>query len=315
MEARKQSFRGWWVVLVVAGVITLFTAGLILVVYTAVPGGGVTVLARDRIAILPLRGVITEGNRALRELREYQKDASVKGFVLWVNSPGGEVAASQMLYRELAELREEGKPVVAAIGAVGASGAYYASLGADTILAMPGSLVGSIGVIMEFPNYEELLDKVGLSFEVVKSSEHKDIGSPYREITETELGLLQEVVDDVYDQFVTVIQSEREMSRDSVLTIADGRVLTGRLAREYGLIDGEGDLVDAIAIAGNMAGLGPEPRTVIREERRRVTWWDLMTSAVRWIAGGGDAAEPLMDMLAEGGLDPGPRLMYLLRHR
>ncbi len=315
MEARKKGLRGWWVVLVVASVITVFAAGLILVVYTASPGDGVSVLARDRIAILPLRGVITASHRTLRELRDFRDDASVKGLVLWVNSPGGEVAPSQILYRQLAELRDEGVPVVAVISSVGASGAYYAALGADSILAMPGSLIGSIGVLMEFPNYEELLDKVGLSFEVIKSAEHKDIGSPYREVTETERALLQSVIDDVYDQFVEVIAEERDMTRDSVLVVADGRVLSGRLALEYGLIDGEGDLVDAIEMAGNMAGLGPEPRTVMREERRRVTWFDLLTSAARWMAGGGDAAAPLGGMLADGGLDAGPRLLYLFRHR
>ncbi len=298
----------------VAGVITVFTAGLILVVYAAAPGGGVTVLARDRIAILPLRGVITERHRTLRELRDYRDDASVKGYVLWVNSPGGEVAPSQSLYRQLADVRDEGLPVVAAISSVGASGAYYAALGADTILAMPGSLVGSVGVLMEFPNYEELLDKVGLRFEVIKSAEHKDIGSPYREITETERALLQTVIDDVYGQFVDVIAAERGLSRDSVVAVADGRILSGRMALEYGLIDGEGDLVDAIAMAGNMAGLGPEPRTVMREEQRRVTWIDLLITATRWLTSGGDST-PLAELLAEGGLDPGPRLLYVLRYR
>ncbi len=297
-----------------AGVVLLFTAGMIMVVYTASPGDGASVLTRDRIAILPLRGVITEGHRALRELREYRKDNSVKGYVLWVNSPGGEVAPSQALYRQLASARDEGYPVVAVIGSVGASGAYYAALGADSIIAMPGSLVGSIGVIMEFPNVEDLLEKIGLQFEIVKSAEHKDIGSPYREVTAEERALLQEVVDDVYDQFVDAIAEERGMSRDSVDVVADGRVLSGRLAIEYGLIDGEGDLVDAIAMAGNMAGLGPEPRTVTREERR-VTWLDLMTSAARWVTGRGGAAASLADVLSDGGLDRGPRLLYMLRYR
>ncbi len=233
--------------------------------------------------------------------------------MLWVNSPGGEVAPSQTLYRELARVRDDGYPVVAAIGSVGASGAYYASLGADTILAMPGSLVGSIGVLMEFPNAEELLDKVGLRFEVVKSAEHKDLGSPYRDVTEEERALLQEVVDDVYDQFLDVIAEERDMSRDSVIRVADGRLLSGRLAVGYGLIDGEGDLVDAIAMAGNMAGLGPEPRTVVREERRGVTWLDLLTSLAALASGRGGPLATLSDSWSEG-WEQGPRLMYLLRY-
>ncbi len=314
MEARKKSARGWWVVLAVAGVVVLFAAGLMLVVYTASPQDGVSVLARDRIAILPLRGVITENHLVLRQLRAYRSDHSVKGFVLWVNSPGGEVAPSQAIYRELNRYREDGYPVVAAIGSVGASGAYYAALGADTIVAMPGSLIGSIGVIMEFPIASELLDKIGLHFEVVKSAEHKDIGSPYREATEADRALLQMVVDDVYGQFLDVIADERELTRDSVESIADGRLLSGRLAVEYGLIDAEGDLVDAIAVAGNMAGLGPEPRTVMREERR-VTWFDLLTSVARLAADKGAVALPLSDGWNPGGLDRGPRLLYQLRHR
>ncbi len=314
MEARKRGPRGWWVVLVVAGVVLLFGTGLLLVVYTAAPGDGAGVLGRDRIAVLPLRGLITESHRVLSDLRVYRDDSSVKGFVLWIDSPGGEVAPAQTIYRRLSQMREEGYPVVAVIGAVGASGAYYAALGADTILAMPGSLVGSIGVLMEFPNAQELLEKVGLRFEVIKSAEHKDLGSPYRELTETERALLQEVVDDVYGQFLEVIAEERGISHDSVLTIADGRLFSGRRAIEYGLVDAEGDLVDAIALAGNMAGLGPEPRTVMREERR-VTWLDLLTSVARWASGWGGAAAPLSDVWSEGALDRGPRLMYLLRYR
>jgi protease-4 len=313
MEARKKSPRGWWVALVVAGVVIVFGTGLLLVVYTAAPSDGISVLARDRIAILPLRGVITQNHRVIQELRDYRDDSSVRGFVLWVDSPGGEVAPSQTIYRELARVREDGYPVVAAIGSVGASGAYYAALGADTILAMPGSLVGSIGVLMEFPNAQELLEKVGVRFEVIKSGEHKDLGSPYREVTEAERALLQEVVDDVYDQFLDVIAEERGMSHDSVIDVADGRLLSGRLAVDYGLIDGEGDLVDAIAVAGNMAGLGSEPRTVIREERRRVTWLDLLGSLAALATGQGGA----VGLLGESwpSLDRGPRLMYLLRYR
>ncbi|MGD2153640.1 MAG: signal peptide peptidase SppA [Gemmatimonadales bacterium] len=313
MEARKKSPRGWWVALVVAGVVIVFGTGLMLIVYTATPSDGITMLARDRIAILPLRGVITPSHRVIRELRDYRDDSSVRGYVLWVDSPGGEVAPSQTIYRELARVREDGYPVVAAIGSVGASGAYYAALAADTILAMPGSLVGSIGVLMEFPNAQELLEKVGVRFEVIKSTEHKDLGSPYREVTEAERELLQEVVDDVYDQFLDVVAEERGLSRDSVIEVADGRLLSGRLAVEYGLIDGEGDLVDAIAVAGNMAGLGPEPRTVVREQRRAVTWLDLLVNLAALATGQGGAVGPLGESLP--GLDRGPRLMYLLRYR
>jgi protease-4 len=297
------------VILIVAAVVLVFGAGLMLVIYTAGPSDGMTVLARDRVAVLPLRGMITDNHRVLSELRDYRHDGSVKGYVLSIDSPGGEVAPSQSIYRELTRLREDGYPVVAVIGSVGASGAYYAALGADTILAMPGSLVGSIGVLMEFPNFEELLDKVGLRYEVIKSSEHKDLGSPYREVTDEERELLQNVVDDVFGQFIRAIVESRRLSRDSVLRVADGRLLSGREAVEYGLIDGEGNLVDAIAMAGNMAGLGPEPRTVIRRERR-ATWVDLMTSLARGVLGREDGAALIGEGLLDGSLRRGPRLLY-----
>lgn len=310
MEAHEKRPRVWLITLIVAAVVFVFAAGLILVVYTATPGD-VAMLGRDRIAILPLSGVISEDHRVLRELREFRRDGSVKGFVLWVNSPGGEVAPSQSIYRELARVREDGYPVVAVVGSVGASGAYYAALGADSILVMPGSLIGSIGVIMEFANVQELLDKVGLRFEVVKSAAHKDLGSPFREITEEERALLQTVVDDVYEQFLGAIAESRDLSLDSVRKIADGRLLSGQLAIEYGLVDGEGTLVDAIAMAGNMAGLGPEPRTVVREVRR-VTWFDLISSVAQH-ALGADRAVAVREFIADEGLRRGPRLLYELR--
>ncbi len=312
MEARS-STRGWWVALAVAGVVLVFVGGLILTIYTTSPGGGVPVFRGGRIAVVPLRGVIGDDQRVLRQIRDYRRDRSVKGFVLYVNSPGGGVAPSQSLYRELLRVREDGFPVIAAIGSVGASGAYYAALAADSILALPGSLIGSIGVIMQFPNARELLDRVGLKFEVVKSGEHKDLGSPYREFSEADRALLQEVVDDVYEQFVDVVAEERGLSRDSVMKVADGRLLSGRRALQYGLIDGHGDVVDAIAQAGVMSGLGPDPR-VVRPEQRRLGLLDLFISAARWSSRWSEAAGSLSGFWSDRWLGDGPRLWYLTRY-
>ena len=309
MEARS-STRGWWVALAVAGIVLVFVGGLILTIYTVSPGDGVPVFRGGRIAVVPLRGVIGDDQRVLRQIRDYRRDRSVKGFVLYVDSPGGGVAPSQSLYRELLRVREDGLPVIAAIGSVGASGAYYAALAADSILAMPGSLIGSIGVIMQFPNARELLDRVGLKFEVVKSGEHKDLGSPYREFSEADRALLQEVVDDVYEQFVDVVAEERGLSRDSVMKVADGRLLSGRRALQYGLIDGHGDVVDAIAQAGMMSGLGPDPR-VVRPEQRRLRLLDLFISAARWSARWSEAASSLSGFWSDRWLGDGPRLWYL----
>ncbi len=313
MEARS-STRGWWVALAVAGVVLVFVGGLILTIYTVSPGDGVPVFRGGRIAVVPLRGVIGDDQRVLRQIRDYRRDRSVKGFVLYVDSPGGGVAPSQSLYRELLRVREDGLPVIAAIGSVGASGAYYAALAADSIIAMPGSLIGSIGVIMQFPNARELLDRVGLKFEVVKSGEHKDLGSPYREFSEADRALLQEVVDDVYEQFVDVVVEERGLSRDSVMKVADGRLLSGRRALQYGLIDGHGDVVDAIAQAGMMSGLGPDPR-VVRPEQRRLRLLDLFISAARWSARWSEAASSLSGFWSDRWLGDGPRLWYLTRYQ
>ena len=312
MEARS-STRGWWVALAVAGIVLVFVGGLILTIYTVSPGDGVPVFRGGRIAVVPLRGVIGDDQRVLRQIRDYRRDRSVKGFVLYVDSPGGGVAPSQSLYRELLRVREDGLPVIAAIGSVGASGAYYAALAADSIIAMPGSLIGSIGVIMQFPNARELLDRVGLKFEVVKSGEHKDLGSPYREFSEADRALLQEVVDDVYEQFVDVVAEERGLSRDSVMKVADGRLLSGRRALQYGLIDGHGDVVDAIAQAGMMSGLGPDPR-VVRPEQRRLRLLDLFISAARWSARWSEAASSLSGFWSDRWLGDGPRLWYLTRY-
>lgn len=308
----RTSARAWWVVLGIAGVGLVFVTGLLLVLRTAAPGG-MGILGRDRIAVIPLRGVITGGHALTRQLREYRQDNSVRGFVVHIDSPGGEVAPSQSIYRALRRAREDGYPVVAAIGSVGASGAYYAALGADTILAMPGSLVGSIGVIMEFPNARQLLEKVGLRFEVVKSGEFKDIGSPFRDATEEDRARLQAVVDDVYGQFVDAIAEARNLPHDSVARVADGRVLSGRQAAEYGLVDREGDLEDAIAIAGLMAGLGPEPRIVSPRAKRGVTLLDLLTTvALQPFQAAGGVAD-LSDGMIERWIGSGPRLLYLLR--
>lgn len=310
----RSSTRVWWVALAVAGVVLFFGGGLILTIYTTSPGDGVPGLRGGRIAVVPLRGLIGDDQRVSRQIRDYRRDRSVKGFVLYVDSPGGGVAPSQSLYHELRRAREEGYPVIAAIGSVGASGAYYAALGADSILAMPGSLIGSIGVIMEFPNAQELLDRVGLDFEVVKSGEHKDVGAPYREFSEADRALLQEVVDDVYQQFIDVVAEERGLSRDSVMKIADGRLLSGRRALEYGLIDGQGDVVDAIAQAGVMSGLGPEPRVVMPEQRRRGLL-DLFVSAARWSARWSEAAGSLSRFWSDRWLSDSPRLWYLTGSR
>jgi len=227
----------------------------------SIPGG-------KKVGIVEVKGTITSSSSVIKELDKYREDKSVRAIVLRVNSPGGTVAACQEIYEELCKLRGSGKKIVVSMGNVAASGGYYIAVAADTIVANPGTVTGSIGVIAQIPNAEELLKKVGLYLEVVKSGKYKDIGSPVRKITSDEYRLLQGIIDDVYDQFVETVVSERNLPRKEVLKLADGRIFTGRQALKYNLVDVLGNYKDAIDLAGKMAGIGENP-PVVRPKRRR----------------------------------------------
>lgn len=260
------------VTVLAVAVFTLMTlTGLVLAVFSAT-GGGPNITLGGRVALLEVNGVIADDRAFLRDIRRLRRDGSVRGWVVSINSPGGVVAPSQSLYQALDRLRTEDQvPVVASIGSVGASGGYYVALGADSILALPGSITGSIGVIMEYPNVEELMDKVGVRMEVVMAGEQKDLGSPFRTMGPEDREILNALVTDVHEQFIEAVASAREIPVDEVRTLADGRVLSGRQALDAGLIDRLGNLDDAIGVAGRLAGLGSTPR-VVRPQREERTW-------------------------------------------
>ncbi|MFQ5688721.1 MAG: signal peptide peptidase SppA [Gemmatimonadota bacterium] len=232
-------------------------------------GRGVPLLQGGRVAVLPISGVITSEESFLHNLSAFRRNSTVRAFVIEIRSPGGGVGASQAIYRELRKLREtDERPVIAWMGDVGASGGYYVALAADSIYALPGTITGSIGVVMEFPNAQELLRKVGIGWEVVKSGEHKDMGSPARPLTPSDREILEGLVGDVYDQFVDAVAANRTLDRSRVLELADGRVFTGEQAVELGLVDGISTLEEAIELAGRMAGLGDHPSTLRPREPR-----------------------------------------------
>lgn len=229
-----------------------------------------------RVAVVPVTGAITSARPVLDDLERFREKGSVKAFVLAIRSPGGTVGASQALYREIRDLRrEDGRPVVAWIGDVGASGGYYAAVAADSVFALPGSITGSIGVIMEFPDVRGAMEKVGLRMEVVKRGEHKDAGSPFSALDEEDRDVFQTLVDDAYEQFVSAVAEGRGLERDSVRKLGDGRIYSGRRAMELGLVDGMATLSEAVDAAGRMAGLGERPRTV-RPTRREVGLLELL---------------------------------------
>jgi protease-4 len=220
----------------------------------------------DRVAIVRIEGTIIGSQPVIDQLKEYSKDSSVKAVVLRVNSPGGAVAPSQEIFEEVKKLRKN-KPVVVSMGALAASGGYYISAPATKIYANPGTITGSIGVIMEIPNLKGLMDKVGIKTEVIKSGKHKDLASVFRGIGEEERKILQGVLDDVHDQFIKAVAEGRKLPYDKVKNIADGRIFTGRQAKEIGLIDEIGNLEDAIREAARLGGIEGEPHIVEKKER------------------------------------------------
>jgi len=253
-----------------------------------------------RVGLVEIVGEIADSEPVVEQLERLERDSSVRAVVVRLDSPGGGVAASQEMYEAVRKLREDGKPVVASLAGVAASGAFYVACAADSIVSNPGTLTGSIGVIMSFPNTEELFRKVGVRLEVVKTGKFKDVGSIWRPMTEEERRLLQGVLTNVYDQFVDAIVEGRSLNREDILPYADGRVFTGDQALEYGFVDRLGDLDDAINMAAKLGGLRGRP-TVVRKERRRVSFLDLLDEKMNQV---GEAA---------GLSSMGPRLEYRLR--
>ena len=228
----------------------------------------------NRIGLVVIEGPIGDVRPELEELDELRSDATIKAVVLRVDSPGGDVGGSQELHDAVARLAAE-KPVVVSVGSVAASGAYYAAMAADSIVCTPGAVVGSIGVILTYPTAETLLEKVGVEWRVYKSGPLKDMGSFSRNPTEEEDAVFLGIIADVYDQFVSAVVTDRGLSRDEVLPLADGRIFTGRQAVDLGLVDRLGNYQDAVAMAAAMGGMEPEA-PVVRRARPRIPLLDFI---------------------------------------
>jgi len=241
------------------------------------------VVGSDKVALVKLEGLMVTSERLVEELTDYAEDSSVKAIVLRIDSPGGGVVVSQEIYNAVKNARKEGKKVIASLGTVAASGGYYVAAAADTIVANPGTLTGSIGVKMEFANVEKLLEKIGVKGMVVKAGEYKDMGSPFRDMSPQEKKLLQDVIDDVHTQFIKAVAEGRNMPETDVRAIADGRIFTGRQALDLKLVDQLGDLADSIKVAGRLAGIKGKPTVV--EKRKKTPFFDyLKEESAAWIA-------------------------------
>ncbi len=279
--------RDWIIGLIIVGSFMVFTALSVMVYIGMSQTDGVQFGGfGDRIAIVDVKGTISSSETVVDQLRRFGDDESIPAIVLRVDSPGGGVAASQEIYSELLRVKEKGKKVVVSMGSMAASGGLYVSVAADEIVANPGTLTGSIGVILQFPTAEKLFQKIGVQYETVKSGVYKDVGNLSRDMTEQEHAALQTVIDDTYDQFVTAIADGRDLTKDSVRVFADGRIFTGRQAMQLGLVDTLGDLQEALNIAAEMVGMDTPPKTVRAVERKRPSVMDFFGHAlIEWLTG------------------------------
>ena len=281
----------------------------------------------EKIGVLEVEGVIGDGRayearsrELVKTLQDWSEDDSIKGIVVRINSPGGAVAATQEVYDEIVRYREKTeRPVIASMGDIAASGGYYTAAACDEIYANPGTLTGSIGVIISFANLQDLTEKIGIRFTTIKSGEFKDIGSSFRPMTEKEQELLQDMIDDVYDQFVNaVVESRGDVFREVLAerleknellltddeitsharSLADGRIYSGTQAYDEGLVDDIGTLRDAIERVKTLADIKGKPKLV--SSRVPKTLFDVL----------GSEAKSVLRQIAPGGVSIEYRFVY-----
>jgi len=230
-------------------------------------GGKFSFSSKDKVAVLTIQDVILDSDKYLESLNKIRKNNSVKAIVVRINSPGGAVGPSQEIYSELENIKDK-FPIVASMGAVAASGGYYIACAADTIYANPGTITGSIGVIAQFLSYKDLLNWAKIDVEVIKSGKFKDVGSPFRTMNEEDKEYFQQLIDNVYDQFKTTVAVTRDLNKDELDSIADGKVFSGEQAQNLNLIDELGNLNDAIAFAAEQGGIEGDPELIHYPEKK-----------------------------------------------
>lgn len=283
--------------IVLGGMGMIFWAGVALFILRLIhPSQGDLFPPEHGIGVIELKGVMISAEEVLADLADFRNDDAVKAVIIRIDTPGGAVGAAQEIFTDIQRTAKI-KPVVASMASVAASGGYYAALGANSIYANPGTMTGSIGVIIEFANLEKIFDKVGYQTEVIKSGVNKDIGSMARAMTPEERSLLQATVDDVYLQFIQAVAACRKMDLDAVRPLADGRIFTGSQALELGLIDQLGNFTDAIEQAMELAGLKGEEPNLIYPEAKNFSLLQLLT---------GQASQSAIKLL----LPKAPTLLY-----
>jgi len=239
----------------------------------------------DVVGLLRIKGGIFDATTAVTTLTKLRRNPRVKSLLLRVDSPGGAVAPTQEIYREIQRFRRSGRKVVASLGSVAASGGYYIASAADKIYSLPGTVTGSIGVMVILPNTQKIMGKLGLKFNIIKSSPYKDTGSPLRMLTESDRTIFQRLVDDTYEQFLKAVSKGRRMTIEKTRKIADGSVFSGERAKKMGLVDELGSRWDAAMAAARFANILGEPKFLEIKPWRG--WWKLWNqSFLEWFPGG-----------------------------
>jgi len=274
-EEKRRS--AWFWVLVGGGLFVAFVAVVSVLGYFAVQSFGTTSFG-DSIGVIDVDGVILAADKTVDNLRKFDQDDSIKAIILHIDSPGGGAAASQEIYEEVRHIRDEKKkPIIASIESVGASGAYYIASGANKIYANDASIVGSIGVIMEWTNYGDLLKWAKLKPEVLKAGALKDAGSPTREMTPEERAYFQGLVDNMHTQFIRDVAAGRGIAVNTLQPLATGQVWTGQQALPLHLIDKQGGFRDALLDTAKQVGISGEPN-VVKPAKKGPSIWDLVTT-------------------------------------
>ncbi|OPL15295.1 MAG: hypothetical protein AVO39_02570 [delta proteobacterium MLS_D] len=270
------------------GLLLLAAIGLFFVlaayaVLTAAKGDAFLSAGGPKIAVVEVEGIISDSRDVVEQLDIYEKNNDVRAVILRINSPGGGVVPSQEIYAKVLKVRER-KTVVVSMGVLAASGGYYIASAADRIVANPGTVTGSIGVIMQFSQFDELLEKIGLKTRVIKSGVYKDTGSPFRDMTAEERLILQDMVDDIHDQFIEAVLANRDISREKLMEISEARIFTGRQALKEGLVDELGGFEDAVTVAATLAGIVGEP-TVLYPQKKKGLLRYLLSEAASALTG------------------------------
>ena len=232
----------------------------------------------DKVAVLRVEDVILDSRIYLESIESITKDDDIKALVVRIDSPGGAVGPSQEIFSELKALGNE-LPIVASIGGVGASGGYYIACAAEKIYANPGAITGSIGVIAQFASYEKLLDWAKIDVEVIKSGKYKDVGSAFREMNKEDKQYIQQLIDNVYDQFKAAVASSRDLDPKEIDRVADGKIYTGEQALNLKLIDELGTINAAVTAAGELGGIEGKPE-VVNFPKKRSKLFDLLNSKI-----------------------------------